>query len=102
MKSVAKFGVATAALTVVLSFASPATASADLFDDIFGTGSGGGGGHSDIRLQPAPEEPWVWPTDPWPIPDPARKRDQRKYNTPPQPKKPQSGECNADTPFGCL
>jgi hypothetical protein len=73
---------------------------------------GGGKSKPAIRFQPAPEEPWVYPTEPLPrewIWSPYTSRDKRKFATPPKRKEKDvpkiegvsSGECNAATPLGC-
>lgn len=75
---------------------------AGFLDDVVAWSEGGGGGHSDIRWQPAPEEPWVWPTErPLQPIDPTRKRQAPVPQPHPVPPRDGGGQCNGDTPFGC-
>jgi hypothetical protein len=75
---------------------------------------GGGGSHSKpiIRLQPAPQKPWVREEDLKPFPDewiwnPYTSRDRRPLQPHDQQGRFQkrteqtSGQCNAATPLGC-
>ena len=100
-----------ASVLALIGFTAPTTASAcGYFTGYDDCGSGGGHSEPVIRFQPAPEEPWVFPTEPLPrewIWNPYTSRDKRKFNTPPKRKDTPKiegvsrGQCNAKTPLGC-